>query len=383
LYLNLLFRSLKADVNLKRVKAFAKRITQILTLHQPSFVCGAFFLLQELKTTFPSLSGSIDQAEEHESDEETFNGVVEVDTLVANQVPPPSGLSLEDKANSYDGRKRDPEHSRAEYSCLWELLPFLAHYHPSVAVGADHFLRHAKLPGKPDLNLHTLIHFLDRFVYRNPKAASQKLRGSSIMQPLAASEPNGLLSVAPAGQQRVRVNTEDFKAQKEENVAADDVFFHKYFNSLGKEKTQGKAKSRQDADSAADGDESEIWKAIAESAPDLEGVDDWDDDIEMEDLESDFERSVDDLGADSDEDDEDTERLERSSSDGLDDGLMILGEDASDDGGLVLGSMALSEPTKSKNPNKERRKKIKGLPTFASASDYARILDDEEGEELG
>jgi ribosome biogenesis protein MAK21 len=349
-------------------------------------VCGAFFLLQELKTTFPSLSGLIDQAEEHESDEETFNGVVEVDTLVANQVPPPSGLSPEDKANSYDGRKRDPEHSRAEYSCLWELLPFLAHYHPSVAVGADHFLRHAKLPGKPDLNLHTLIHFLDRFVYRNPKAPSQKLRGSSIMQPLAASEPNGLLSVTPAGQQRVPVNTENFKAQKEENVAAEDVFFHKYFNSLGKEKTQSKAKSRQDAGggtSAADGDESEIWKAIVESAPDLEGVDDCDDDIEMEDLESDFERSVDDLGADSDEDDEDTEHLERSSSDGLDDGLMVLGEDASDDGGLVLASMALSEPTKSKNPNKERRKKIRGLPTFASASDYARILDDEKGEELG
>jgi ribosome biogenesis protein MAK21 len=206
------------------------------------------------------------------------------------------------------------------------------------------------------------------------------------MQPLAVSEPNGLLSVTPAGQQSTPVNTENFKAQKEENVAAEDVFFHKYFNSLGKEKSQRKAKSHQDAGtgtSAADEGESEIWKAIVESAPDLEGVDDWDDDIEMEDLESDFERSMDDLGADSDEDDEDTERMERSSSDGLGDGLMMLGEDASDDEGLVLASMGPSEPTKPTKPNKERRKKIKGLPTFASASDYARILDDDDGEELG
>jgi ribosome biogenesis protein MAK21 len=398
LYLNLLFRSLKADVNHKRVKAFAKRITQILTLHQPSFVCGAFFLLQELEATFPSLSGLIDQPEEHDVDEETLNAAVEGDTLVTNPVPPASGPSQGDKANSYDGRKRDPEHSHAESSCLWELLPFLAHYHPSVSVSADHFLRRTKLPGTPDLNLHTLIHFLDRFVYRNPKASSSKLRGSSIMQPLAASESSGLLlNGAPAIQQGVPVNTQIFKAQEEGNVAADDVFFHRYFNSLGKETPKSKARAHQEAVegiSVADGEESEIWKAMMEPAPNLECVDDSDDDIEMEDLESDFEESVDEMSADlekvdddeddeDDEGDEDEEHWERASSDGLEGELMVLDDDASDDGGPLLASKTPSESTKYKNPNKERRKKIKGLPTFASASDYAKMLEDEEGEDLG
>jgi ribosome biogenesis protein MAK21 len=111
----------------------------------------------------------------------------------------------------------------------------------------------------------------------------------------------------------------------------------------------------------------------------------------MEDLESDFEGSVDEMSADleevdddeDDEDDEDEEHWERASSDGLEGELIVLDEDASDDGGPLLASKTPSESTKSKNPNKERRKKIKGLPTFASASDYAKMLEDEEEEDLG
>ena len=402
LYLNLLFRSLKADVNHKRVKAFAKRITQVLTLHQPSFVCGAFFLLKELETIFPSLSGLIDQAEEHEADE-AFHDVVEEEAPVADRVPLTNGLSQADKGNVYDGRKRDPEHSHAESSYLWELLPFLGHYHPSVAVSADHLLRHAKLPGKPDLNLHTLIHFLDRFVYRNPKPSSSNLRGSSIMQPLAAIESSGLLlSGAPSGQQRLPVNTNNFRTQKEGDVAVEDVFFHKYFNSLGKEKPKVKAKSRPGADdgSVTDGEESEIWKAMMHSAPDLDGVDDSDDGLEMEDLESDFGGNLGEISSDLHEGDdyEDSEdleddenigigdgkdRLEEVSSDDLDGGLMVLDEDASDDAGLELPTKRPSGSSEAVNRKKERRKRMKGLPTFASVSDYAQMLDDDEGEDVG
>ena len=389
LYLNLLFRSLKADVNHKRVKAFAKRITQVLTLHQPSFVCGAFFLLKELETTFPSLSGLIDQAEEQEAEEEHFQDVVESDTLVAHQVSSVNGLDHAKKKNNvYDGRKRDPEHSRAEYSCLWELLPFLAHYHPSVAVSADHLLRHAKLPGKPDLNLHTLIHFLDRFVYRNPKASSSSLRGSSIMQPLAASEASGLLlSGAPSGQQRLPVNTNNFRTQKEGDVAAEDVFFHKYFNSLGKEtpKVKSKARSGESEGNAADGEESEIWKAMMESAPDLEGADNSDDDLVMEDLESDMEPSLGEESEDEDNEsiDDGADHIREGSSDDLDSGLMTLDGEGSEEGRVALRGKRPAASSKSANSSKERRKRLKGLPTFASASDYAKMLEDDDGEELG
>ena len=48
LYLNLLFRSLKADASQERVAAFVKRLIQTLPAHQPAFVCGALHLLGEV-----------------------------------------------------------------------------------------------------------------------------------------------------------------------------------------------------------------------------------------------------------------------------------------------------------------------------------------------
>src|SRR5437762_2562501 len=65
LYLNLLYKALKADLNVKRVKAFVKRLVQILGLHHPSFICGVFYLIRELEGTFPSLPRLVDEPEDH------------------------------------------------------------------------------------------------------------------------------------------------------------------------------------------------------------------------------------------------------------------------------------------------------------------------------
>lgn len=134
LYLNLLFRALKSDLNIKRVKAFAKRLLQIITLHQPPFVCGVLYLLRELEATFPGLTSMITDPEEaDELDEEVFRDVPEADAVASeperlrqslmhpDRVPKPA-----QKEGMYDGRKRDPEHSNAEKSCLWELVCFFS-----------------------------------------------------------------------------------------------------------------------------------------------------------------------------------------------------------------------------------------------------------------
>jgi ribosome biogenesis protein MAK21 len=131
MYLNLLFRSLKSDLNIKRVKAFAKRLLQIITLHQPPFISGVLYLIRELETTFPALGSLItDREEQDDDDEEVFKDVPDD---VSNSIP--GALSLQDshihpervfagglKLGGYDGRKRDPEHSNADKSCLWELV---------------------------------------------------------------------------------------------------------------------------------------------------------------------------------------------------------------------------------------------------------------------
>jgi ribosome biogenesis protein MAK21 len=48
MYLNLLFKAMKADSSVPRVMAFVKRLLQMLGLHQPPFICGALFLLGEV-----------------------------------------------------------------------------------------------------------------------------------------------------------------------------------------------------------------------------------------------------------------------------------------------------------------------------------------------
>jgi ribosome biogenesis protein MAK21 len=378
LYLNLLYKALKADINVKRVKAFVKRILQVLALHQPSFICSCFFLLQELRQTFPSLSALIDQPEEHDLDEEVYEDVRDPEDGTA---APRKADTSSGRLHTYDSRKRDAEHSHAENSCLWEVIPFQAHFHPSVSVSAEHLIRHAKLPGKPDLELHTLIHFLDRFVYRNAKIGTSNLRGSSIMQPLAGGDAAGLL-VTSGSHVQLPVNSDKFWARKGEDVPAEDAFFHQYFTSLGKTAENKKSRnSKHEGDNDAIKDEeSEIWKAMMESAPDLEGADNSDEDLEMSDLESAFEESLDEAAEEGEEEGEEVAALlaEDSSSD-LDmspaegSAHSVSGED----------ELAPNPPKQVRERGSTRRRRLKNLPTFASASDYAKMIDEEEGEDVG
>ena len=116
LYLNLLFRAMKNDVDVRRVKAFVKRLIQVLSLHQPSFASGILFLIAELQTTFPDLRTLLDEPEDNDDDgEEVYRDVRE-----DGQGPTETDTQLHVVA--YDGRKRDPEHSNAHRSCLWELV---------------------------------------------------------------------------------------------------------------------------------------------------------------------------------------------------------------------------------------------------------------------
>ena len=116
LYLNLLYRSLKSDVDVRRVKAFVKRMLQILNLQQPSFVCGILYLINELSGVFADLSTLLTEPEEHEEDE-TMQGTGAVDAPLRNGNEGHSRPTF-----AYDGRKRNPEYSNAHRSCLWELV---------------------------------------------------------------------------------------------------------------------------------------------------------------------------------------------------------------------------------------------------------------------
>ncbi|PYH44443.1 RNA-binding ribosome biosynthesis protein MAK21 [Aspergillus saccharolyticus JOP 1030-1] len=415
LYLNLLFKSLKNDLNTRRVKAFVKRLLQILGMHQPAFICGVFYLIRELEKTFPDLKALFDQPELNDEDEEeVFRDVPDEDDEPQEQ---PEKTTPEKPSTRYDPRKRDPEHSNADRTCLWELLPFLSHFHPSVSVNAAHLLDHQTMSGQPDLTIHTLTHFLDRFVYRTPKAAATT-RGASIMQPLAGSDAKDRLVAAVKTGPQLQLNSEAFWKKKAEDVAAEDVFFHEYFNRVGKgqEKDQARKKKAANAAGAEDEDgeiseaESEIWKALVDSRPELEaGLSD-DDDLDLDDLESAYDQSDDDeaggddeveINLDSDEemedidevpaptkktkkakaeaepsDDEDAFDMDVSDEEAFIDSDEELPSDVELDAHLPTASKEKDE--KDKDSGRKKRRKLKHLPTFASVEDYAALLAGED-----
>ena len=177
----------------------------------------------------------------------------------------------ESEGRLYDPRKREPEFAHASSSPLWELLPLLSHYHPTVSLHARQLLLSQPLTSTPDLALNTLSHFLDRFVYKNPKKQSSKQKGSSAMQPAAGDAISGggvrLIkgevgdSVGAISGGGVTVNDEKWWKRRVEDVPIDQVFFHRYFNQkneLERVRT-AKAKKRKgkggEEDSEAESDE--------------------------------------------------------------------------------------------------------------------------------
>jgi ribosome biogenesis protein MAK21 len=250
------------------------------------------------------------------------------------------------------------------------------------------------MPAKPDLASHTLIHFLDRFVYRNAKAAAGGLRGNSIMQPLAGGESQDvLLSKRFIQRQQEPLNSDSFWRKKADDVAVDEVFFHKYFNHIakGKKPTRQKSNPLENAE-ASNGveddseDEDEIWQALVESRPEVEGRSEDDSDLEMLDLDDSEENSSLGDGVDPEVDDE-----EGSSEDFGVDALHEIDSDVSpndekdtslEDDELFVNELNRDNHggnrTEDTQKSKSKRRKLKNLPIFASTEEYAEMLEDDD-----
>ncbi|THG97212.1 hypothetical protein EW026_g4738 [Hermanssonia centrifuga] len=392
MYLNLLFKALKADSNVERVKAFVRRFIQILVVGiggtgGAEFIAGGLYLLGELFSTVPGLRSM-------------FSGSVAQE------------------------------------------LPLIHHYHPAVSLHARQLLSSKPVTATPDLSLNTLSHFLDRFVYKNPK--KPKPKGASVMQP-AASTADGASGVKLMKGEVVDgagpVNDEKWWRRRVEDVPVDQLFFHKYFTKRSeKEKVMAdKVKKRkgheddasdeegeeeeededeeemgvdvagpeeeQNEDEDSDKEEAEIWKAIKATMPAELQDDDLSDDSDDVPSDLDAEDSGDEE-VEENEDEDASEKAESEKEDQVDDDdalsmveasdaedLIDLDEDAPDgliefDGSESEGgeeewggiSGAVTNKKRKRGGEEEskrsKKKKLRSLPTFASYEDYAKLIED-------
>merc|ERR1712137_540901 len=222
MFLNLLFRSVNRDGNITRVNAFLKRVLQICSHSKPSLICGMLYLVSEVIKNRPKLRTCIQQPEEA--------------SLVATE-------NGED--SYYNGQMREPQFSRAEESCLWEINELCHHFHPSVCSFAE-TLREGGVvtyQGDPLLDFGSIA-FLDKFAFKNPRA-KERLKGGSIMQNLHERK-----SVTP-------LNTAKFIDLPEEQVDEEHKFFHHYFQvKRASKKNSGKEENQVTTfDSDSDEDE--------------------------------------------------------------------------------------------------------------------------------
>lgn len=262
------------------------------------------------------------------------------------------------------------------------------------------------------------------------------------MQPLpgVGTEMKGMvLSIRGTGKTQQSINSEQFWTKKLEDVAPDEVFFHKYFSQRATGTKDQKKNKKEDSEN----EEEEIWSAMVGSHPELEADGE---DVDMDDLDlgnmsdSEGEEGSDTEGSGDEEGEDESEGVEEGNmsldtaiavsqhktkgatasenDDDDDDAVVGLDEEGSDiwasddDIGVPLVDMDLGDsfaaeletnnsaaelPVPKKTDKKKGRKasapeeneqgddddgmkkkkrKLKQLPTFASADDYAHLLSD-------
>eukprot|EP01117_Protostelium_nocturnum_P006360 TRINITY_DN2298_c0_g2_i2.p1 TRINITY_DN2298_c0_g2~~TRINITY_DN2298_c0_g2_i2.p1 ORF type:complete len:867 (-),score=393.51 TRINITY_DN2298_c0_g2_i2:15-2615(-) len=453
-FLNLVYKSLKMDLESGRLQAFIKRLLQICLLEEPGFVCASLILISAIIKEKPNLKVMLTVAEsskrdseekygekekknvikkEEDSDEETFKDVEEEDyegvDIARVDVPQQDAKEVKvEKLNGkktnveyrYDPFKRDPQFNFANETCLWELIPFLQHFHPSVSKFAEKILISTPVEYKGDpFNDFNRNVFFDRFAYKNPKV-SKKKHTSHMQKPEMAS-----------GRPQEPVNSASYVKRREENVPEDEKFLYEFFKNTEKKQ---KDKEAFDIDSdASDVDDDEFDRFMANGAgigqegtkkkkkkkskgledPDVDDIGDLEealrreigveslDDIEgetMKELEGMTPEQIEDYLKDleqtrgndgefaglSDDDEEEKEELSGEEDEDEDDDQLdveMFNEDDEESGGSdddgFLGAQEVDEDSEEDiQPVKGKKGKVT-KSAFASADDYAHLLGDD------
>ncbi|CAH2306984.1 CCAAT enhancer-binding zeta [Pelobates cultripes] len=379
MFLNLLFKSMKADVVLRRVKAFVKRLLQITCCQKPSFVCGALYLISEVIRLKPGLKVLLQENGEEDDEEHFCDAPDEEDDeqeqkkTLTSPTKDNAGSWIHQQtlqglknANSYDPLNRNPLFCGADNTSLWELRKLSDHFHPTVALFAKTILEGnpVQYTGDP-LQDFTLMRFLDRFVYRNPKLPKVGENRGYLMH-----QKKKLYMT----EQRQLVNSAEFLEKEETEIPVDDVFFHRYFKRVSKD--QKRVKRDEDEGSIEDVDDDEFDQILDT----FEGDSFYNGNTDPADL--DFagnvkpdkktgKKSTEEENSDSDWDvDAEDEEVSLGS---------MCEEDFEDESGGLFMDPSDNDEDKKPEAQKAKKRKVKNEDVFAVAEEFGDILDENSG----
>ncbi|RWS22974.1 CCAAT/enhancer-binding protein zeta-like protein, partial [Leptotrombidium deliense] len=237
-FLNLLYRSMKKDSDLKRVKAFIRRLQQVAFHSSSSIAAAILLLISQLVKLKPDLKNTVvnNQIAEESDDEEKFEDVRDESDeeqekeLVAETQPSWVHSQKDGSHLKYDIRHRNPSYANAEKELLWETVNLSRHYHPTVALFADSVLRNNAIEYDGDpLADFTIKNFLDRFVYRNPKKLNVEQKVTKMDKKVFRRINE---KVAPT------IDASNFTNIPEDKIAIEERFIYKYLSTKKREKEE-------------------------------------------------------------------------------------------------------------------------------------------------
>eukprot|EP00953_Heterococcus_sp_UTEX-ZZ885_P024026 13171-Heterococcus_DN1.PRE.1 len=247
LFLNLVYRALKADTVMDRVTACSKKLLQVAAHSPPPLAAACLFVISEvlkkhqhlrakLFTAPDTTATAADTAATGSSDTSDNDDDSTADN--SNSEKPITAAVPGSIIAGYDPQKRDPRFAfsstassgngqqagQAQFQPLWEVTLLKWHYHPSV----QHFATQLLTPpgygiryrGDP-LTDFGLMPFLDKLAYKNPKARKSGVKGMQRGTPKQ--------HVSDSSADKDPVNAASFVSQPLETVGADGAFFHRFF----------------------------------------------------------------------------------------------------------------------------------------------------------
>lgn len=428
--LSLIYKALLKDKEINRIKLFIKRLLQISLFTQPCFSCGILYLVSQLMIKKSGLQALIlkqtvsfdindeddvkdedvpEIKQEIENDEfkqieakqttgaaiNTVSAIIEikeetdikpdVSNLEAlNASVDHSNNTLIQKEKKYNPLSRNPLYGGGEFCTYTELYNLKNHFHPTVSLFASNIINGDPITYNGDpLNDFTLIRFLDRFVFKNPKKVSETSGRDLTFGKRKLYRPKGVKSIS--------VKSNNYAQENSENIPVDELFVHTYLQ----QKYQERGSTEKDDDSDLESVQSDEFEEMLEK---LSGRKDEEEDVDYmneigENLkkvdskkkkknENEDDEDSDDLLEEEDEDFDDDEfddenELEFDEENELDldeDDKELLGDLSDDDDDEAI-DFSTEEPSKKKFKKMSDKGDI--MSNFASAEEFATLLEEE------
>ncbi|XP_014218700.1 CCAAT/enhancer-binding protein zeta [Copidosoma floridanum] len=428
IFLNLFYRVLRNDQSILRLHAFIKRILQASISFPANMICATLYTLsQVLKSrkftnkiltrsaaTVKNDDGEIDLSktmdevtvQEKKTKTKTKENTVVLSNVISkaveeenkedDDVKPVVEVKNEFKATFYDPFNRNPLRSGANLNFYSELGALARHFHPSVSLFASTIVasKPIEYTGDPLEDL-SLIRFLDRYVFKNPK----KLEGKKVSRkndPLAHRT-----GYAPKGVRLIPVDSPAYIAEKQDRIPVDELFLYQYMQKRGEIKVK---QEEDDNESVNSEDFNDMLDQLSKSKK-LEDIDDFDvagdisrkpkkskvsndegeegdDELDDEDAEisdEDMENSDMEMGEFDEDDDGEFEDLDDMDLDDLDDDMSDIefNEDDDDDDNDVGSKQSSKKRKQNKGSSINKKFKISDENPFVSAEEFAEMLENQ------